>query len=83
MRDRTCFGARYGNHGLLGHAKSFAYGESGIASFADAQAHAAVPVAGDVAHDAVDSGNPVKVGGKASGPAPAVVAEVYTDLGDA
>ena len=34
----------------------------------------AVPVAGDVAHDAVDSGNPVKVGGKASGPAPAVVA---------
>lgn len=32
------------------------------------------PVAGDVAHDAVDSGNPVKIGAKASGALPTAVA---------
>lgn len=34
----------------------------------------AIPVAGDVAHDAADSGNPVKVGGKAHTSAPSAVA---------
>ena len=34
---------------------------------------ATVTVAGDVAHDAIDSGNPVKIGGYARGSAPAAV----------
>jgi hypothetical protein len=44
-----------------------------------------MPVAGNVAHDGVDSGNPVKVGGKAANALPAAVsnadrADALTDL---
>lgn len=44
-----------------------------------------MPVAGPVAHDAVDSGNPVKIGGKAASALPTAVAnadraDVLTDL---
>lgn len=43
-----------------------------------------VPVSGDVAHDAIDAGNPVKIGGKAAGALPTAVAaadrvDTYTD----
>ena len=40
----------------------------------DVGAGAGLPLAGDVAHDAVDSGNPVKIGGKANSSAPSAVA---------
>jgi hypothetical protein len=46
---------------------------------------ASSPIAGDVAHDAADSGNPVKVGAKATSGAPAAISagdrsNLWTDL---
>lgn len=46
---------------------------------------ASSPVAGDVAHDAADSGNPIKVGAKATSGAPAAItaadrSNLWTDL---
>lgn len=48
---------------------------TGLVSVDDNGGSLTVDAAGDVAHDAIDSGNPLKIGGKAKGSVPTAVAD--------